>query len=286
MGNIRLNFIDSKNVYGTMNTGTVKYSNLTDSDKKMLMLMNDLKSVEQLQDHSLTKFDKNAIFRKHRHELADKEGFEWGKMFMADQNDKSGTSFELTEDYVEANPEGWTDIREDILIITDKVPGVVVGHPVADCPVVIMEDKTKGVAAVCHCSAELIDKKMPMMVADALSSKFNSKDEDITAYVSACAGDAWTYNSYPNWATDEAVWKNGIIPDEKGLYHINLRNALADQFVERKIKNVVYSPVDTITNSDYYSNSTSSPYGLNDPTKYGRNFIGAVYQEKGKARTR
>lgn len=37
---------------------------------------------------------------------------------------------------------------------------------------------------------------------------------------------------------------------------------------------------DTITNPNYYSNCAASPYGLNDPTKYGRNFSGAFYKVK------
>ena len=48
--------------------------------------------------------------------------------------------FEIDRDYVEANPNGWTDIDEDILVVTKKTPGVVIGHPVADCPVVMTAD--------------------------------------------------------------------------------------------------------------------------------------------------
>ena len=46
------------------------------------------------------------------------------------------------------------------MIITDSVPGVVIGHAVADCPVVMMVDEKRGVAAIGHCSAEMIDKKL------------------------------------------------------------------------------------------------------------------------------
>ena len=87
---------------------------------------------------------------------------------MADQLDKCGTYFNITEEYVRDNPKGWSDIREDILIVNDKVPGVVIGHPVADCPVIMMTDKNKGVAAIAHCSAELIDKKLPIFILNAL----------------------------------------------------------------------------------------------------------------------
>ena len=220
------------------------------------------------------------IFANHRRSFAEANGFDWCKMFMADQKTKDGSYFEITKDYVEANPNGWTDIDEDILIITDKVPGVVVGHPVADCPVVVMEDRSKGVTAVAHCSADLIDKKMPMMVADALKEAYNSKDEDIIAYVSACAGDSWTYDTYPSWATDKKLWDKGIIEDKNGIFHINLRKAIQEEMRERNIQNVTYNKNDTITNPEYYSNSAASPYGLNDQSKFGRNFCGAFYKVK------
>ena len=80
-------------------------------------------------------------FLERRVQMGKYFGFDGAKMFMADQVDKTGSYFEITPEYVKANPNGWTDINQDILVITDKVPGVVVGHPVADCPVVMMVDE-------------------------------------------------------------------------------------------------------------------------------------------------
>ena len=40
---------------------------------------------------------------------------------------------------------------------------------------------------------------------------------------------------YPKWATDEKVWKNCIKEKEKEFY-IDLRRAIAEQLVERKMK--------------------------------------------------
>lgn len=206
-------------------------------------------------------------------------GFDGHKMFMADQVHKSGSYFEITEDYVRENPNGWSDIPEDILIISDKVPGVVIGHAVADCPVVMMEDPIKGVAAVAHCSAEMVDKKLPMMLADALVEAYGSSDEDIITYVSACAGDSWTYDSFPKWATDKRLWEDSIYADENGIFHIDLRKAIRKQLEERHIdlRRTTFNMDDTITNPNYYSNSAASPYGLNDSCKSGRHFAGLFY---------
>lgn len=223
--------------------------------------------------------ERAKIFLERRMKVGKEYGFDGRKMFMADQLDKCGTYFEITEDYVRANPNGWSDIREDILIITDKVPGVVIGHAVADCPVVMMEDPINGVAAVAHCSAEMIDKKLPMMLADSLVAAYGSKDEDIITYISACAGDNWTYDSFPNWATDKELWKEAIYADDAGIFHIDMRKVIRKQLKDRYIDlaKVEFNMDDTITNPDYYSNSASSIYGKNDQSKAGRHFAGLFY---------
>lgn len=225
-------------------------------------------------------------FLKHRIAVGNDYGFDGHKMFMADQEHKTGTYFEITNDYVGANPNGWTDIPQDILIITEKTPGIVIGHPVADCPVVMMTDVKKGVTAIGHCSAELIDKKMPMMVADALLSAYHSRDEDIITYVSSCASDSWTYNNYPSWAKDARTWEGGIYTDDNNIFHIDLRKVIAKQLQERNISNVNFNMNDTITNENYFSNFAASPYGLNDPSKEGRNFDGIFYPEENRGKTR
>lgn len=249
-----LTFVETGNKYGTMNIGTMS--------------------------KCLTPIEKKREFMVNRMIAGEEYGFDGHKMFMADQVDKTGTYFKITADYVEANPNGWTDINEDILIITDELPGVAIGHPVADCPVIVMEDVKQGVCAMGHCSAALIDKKMPMMIADALVDAYGSSDEDISAYISACAGPTWKYDSYPKWATDENLWSNVIIEEKNGVFRIDLRKAIKKQLEERNITKSIYNLDDTITNPNYYSNYASSESGLNNKNKYGRNFAGAFYKVK------
>lgn len=270
---IKLRYVDSKNIYGTMNTGTISLSNITDNDKKMIMERNNLNGLE---DYKFTKEDKKNIFDAHWKRFAYDKGFDADKKFMADQKDKKGTFKEITNDYVEANPGGWSDIDEDILVLTDKVPGVVIGHPVADCPVVAMHDKKQNIVALAHCSADLIDKKMPMMVADTLTQSYGTNEENIDIFVGAHAGNNWTYDSYPKWAEDEKFWENCII-FENGLYKINLKKALLKQFADRKLGkcNAIMCNVDTISDSRYYSNAAQR----NDPSKYGRHFEGVFFED-------
>ena len=142
----------------------------------------------------------------------------------------------------------------------------------------MVSDSRRGVSAIGHCSCELIDKRLPMMVADALVDAYGSYDEDLHIYVSACAGDDWIYQNYPRWAEDYNFWKDCIY-EEDGIFKIDIRKALSKQFDERNIKreNIVYNPADTISDKNYYSNFASSPNGLGDKSKLGRHFAGLFY---------
>lgn len=269
-----LRMVSSQNLFGTMNTSTMKLTNITDSDKKMLMAKHNL---EKLDDYELTADDKREIFKIHRKAFGEARGFDWHKMFMADQVHKDGSYFNITQDYVESNPNGWSDISEDILLVSNKVPNVVIGHPVADCPVIMMEDMKNGVVAVGHCSAELIDKKMPMMIADALNDAYGTKDEDISVWVSACAGPNWTYDCYPRWAQDKKMWKDAII-EKDGTFKIDIRRVISKQFKERNIigSNVTFNLENTDENRHYYSNFKSRE----DEHKFGRHFEGVFWQSE------
>lgn len=164
------------------------------------------------------------------------------------------------------------------MIVTDKTPGVVIGHPVADSPVVMAWDAKQNVVAIGHCSAELVDKKMPMLVADALYNAYRSKDEDIYTNVSACAGNSWTYDKWPNWAKDEKFWDKYIVQEKDGLFHIDLKGAVEKQLQQRNIspEKIMISPVDTITDDNFYSNCAVFN---GEKHKAGRHFAGAFFQE-------
>lgn len=272
-----LNIVDVGKKYGSMSTSSISYDNLTVKDKVYLIEQYG-SNVLDLRDIALTDHIRRELFDRHRLAMAHDAGFDYRKIFMANQEKKDGSYFELTRDFVDATFDGWDfDISEDILIITDKVPGVVAGHPIADCPVVMVCDAKKNVTALAHCSAELIDKKMPMMVVDALQRAYDSKDDDLIAYISACAGDSWTYNNYPRWATDRKLW-DGAIREENGVFRIDMRSVLIKELNEAGVSMGSFSSVDTLANSDYYSNSMASVNGGNDSSKAGRNFSGAFYR--------
>lgn len=248
--------VETGNKYGNMNTNSKFYP------------------------EGMTIEERKLDFLKRRIALGKKLGFDGRYMFMADQQTKDGSYRIIDKDLVNSTDDGWKiDTKEDILIITTDTPEVVIGHPVADCPVVIMRDLKKGVTAIGHCSAEMIDMKLPMMIADAMNKAYDCNENDILATVSACAGEnSYTYDKYPDWAKDEKVWKNSIIEKEK-QYYINLRQAIKEQFDERKITKYVMSDIDTITNPNFYSHSAMC-HGQSE--KAGRNFAGAYYKKFGK----
>ncbi len=278
-----LKIIDVGNQFGTMNTSSISLSNLSGLDKFYLYAVFGV-----LVDHDskLNSEIRQIIFERHRRAMADHYGFDASKIFIADQKNKDGSSFEITREFVEANPDGlMTSIPEDILITTDKVPGVVIGHPIADCPVVMAADLRKGAVAIAHCSAELIDKKMPMMVVDALQRAYDSKDDDIVAYISACAGSDWSYDTYPRWATDRKLW-DGAITLDNDVFKIDMRKVIENELLERNIHTMEFNMDNTRTNPNYYSNSMASPNGGNDPTKSGRNFAGVFFKPKYKEKVK
>ena len=202
-----IKILESQNAFGTMNTGTVNYSNLTNDDKIRLSKKYNI-DISGLQDY-IAKMPKNMwtaekrnIFKLHRRNFAKTMGINWKHMFMADQDIEKtgcrGSVFEITRDYVKANPNGWSDIPEDLLVVRKGVPDVVIGHPVADCPVVMMVDQKQKIAIEGHCSGALIGEMLPTLMVEALESKYDSKVDDIFTYVSAHAGETWVYDSIPS----------------------------------------------------------------------------------------
>lgn len=226
------------------------------------------------------KKDRERSFNLRRKQMGDNYGFDGLKMYMASQEKHDGSYFEITEEYVNEFPFGWTNIKEDILVMSDEVEKVAIGHPVADCPLVVAFDKRQKVVAVGHCSADLTDKMLPKAIIDSLAFLYDSKTEDIVAYISSGASKkSYLYDSYPIWARDEKVWNEMIEEDESGVYHIDIKGAIKKQLLNRNIeeKNITVSEIDTVTNPDFYSNRAEF---LGEKNKKGRNFPCAFFVEE------
>jgi len=164
------------------------------------------------------------------------------------------------------------DIPCDIMLINSKLTDVALAYPVADCPVVMV--RAKDTLAIAHCSSIHIDRELPIQLVDALCKVSGANDGEISAYIGPCASTKYVYETYPAWAKNED-WKHFITETSEG-YNINLRRAIMSQLMRRGVKNVTTSPVDTITNSDYYSNYA---YKHGDESKNGRFLTGTYFEE-------
>lgn len=225
-------------------------------------------------DEGMTAEERKNDFLKRRMVLGDRLGFDGRMMFAADQVNKDGSYKIIDDELIAANPNGWADINEDILVISKDIPGVAIGHPVADCPVLVVTDALKGVTAISHCGAVMVDMKLPKFTVDALRSAYDSKVSDMYAYITASAGPNWEYDSWPSWALDNKVWKDCITKKEE-LYYIDIKKAIVKQLKEANIAGCTMNNDDTITDPRYYSNSASSKGNIK---KRGRHFAGAIYK--------
>lgn len=190
-----------------------------------------------------------------------------------------GKVVELTKEMIDSVDDLFDlDIYCDGVLLDSSNKGVVIGYPVADCPVVIAQDPILNKFVLGHCGCEYINRHLPEQLIDGLYHNTGIKDSDVKLYIGPCADFAsFTYDTYPKWATDP-IW-DGCIIEEKGLYHIDMRRAIIRQFKNRNIplENVDFNFDDTITDEKYYSNN-SAHNGKKD--KDGRFLTGAFYPDE------
>ena len=251
-----LRILNTGNKYGTMTTKTLFYEDGMSFD------------------------DRKAIFLERRKKAAKDYDYAFDPYkFYIPKQDGKGKAVEITREMVEAYEDGWDlDIEADILITTDKVPEIVVGFPVADCPVVIASDLKNGVTATAHCSAKMINNYLPIRTVKALQSMYNSKKEDIYIYIGAHAGKDWSYDRYPDFAT-ENFWKaTGAVKQVKeDDFRINMDKALLYQLPPVEYETYIINTDNTRTNPNYYSHSVYTNKGIKE--KNGMHFEGAYYQK-------
>ena len=252
-----LRILNTGNKYGTMTTKACFYEDGMSFDDRKAMFLERRKKAAQ---------DYNYAFNPY-------------KFYIPSQNGE-GKAVELTREMVESFKDGWDlDIKADILITTDKIPGVVVGFPVADCPVVIASDLKNGVTATAHCSAKMINNYLPIRTVEALQSMYDSKKEDIYIYIGAHAGKDWSYDIYPDFATEHFWEETGAVKQVKeDDFRINMDNALLYQLHPEDYETYIINTDNTRTNPNYYSNSIYN-HGKGKEEKNGMHFEGAYYQK-------
>ena len=229
----------------------------------------------------LTKNEINEQFIEVKKRAGERFNFNYKKIFQATQKLDNGEIDYPNGKYVVLNDshmqkdDYWEErIETDILIIGEKYKGVVVGNQMADCPIVIAEDRVKGVTALGHCGASYINRLLPQDIVKSLQKEFNSNIEDIYVYIGSNAKkETYIYDKYPYWATNTDLWKDNIEKiDNK--YHINLGGAIKKQLKEIGVMNIEESHINTMTDDRYYSHAE---YSKGNKEKFGQNFVGFYY---------
>lgn len=232
---------------------------------------------------NLTQEEINQKFLETRLKLGKKYDFDGKKIVQATQKSQNnsliypdGTYSNLDKVNFTQEDYWYEDLPADILLFSKETPNVVVGQQMADCPVLIAEDRRLEKVAVAHCGASYINRELPKQTIEALKKEYNSQPKNIHVYIGSCAKkETYGYETYPNWATNHSVWEN-FIQKKEGKYHIDLVGAIKRQLEQINVEHIKVSAIDTISNPNYASN-----YGrLHDnPSKMGQNFVGCFYKE-------
>lgn len=230
---------------------------------------------------NLTKSEITKQFNEVKKRAGEHFGFDDKKVIQATQKYKDcnfdypdGKYVVLNETHMQKKDYWKERIEADILILEEKYKGVVIGNQMADCPIVIAEDRKKRVTALAHCGASYIDRLLPQDIIKALRKEYNSNLEDIYVYIGSSAKkDTYIYDKYPYWAINKKLWKDNL-EVINGNYHIDMNGAIIKQLKELGIKNIEESPINTMIDDRYYSHAESSK-GNKD--KLGQNFVGFYY---------
>lgn len=233
-------------------------------------------------EEGITDEEINKKFLNVRLNLGKKYGFDGRKIFQAKQktetnniNYPDGKYHVITDKDINNEDLWFVELPADILIISKDYKNIVVGNQMADCPILIVEDRKLGVTALSHCGAPYINRKLPYQTIEALIKEFNSKPENIYVYIGSCAKkESYIYDKYPMWATSDEVWNNFIIK-EKEDYHIDMVGAMIKQIKEIGVNNIIVSNEDTISNEKHYSHNALSKGNI---SKKGQNFVGFFYK--------
>lgn len=229
--------------------------------------------------------DRKQKLIKVKENIGKKYGFEGKYIFQPQQkevekqeNYPDGKYIKITQANLNQEDGWFQHLPCDILVMDTKTPNVVIGHRMADCPIIIVEDAKNHVTAVSHCGASQINRLVPKLTIFALQKETNCTAKNIKVYISSCIKrENYQYDKYPNWATNKKVWEKAI-QKEQDIYYIDLPKAIQMQLEEIGIlkENITINPTDTYRDENYYSHVEE----VKNPTcEIGQNFVGCLYQK-------
>ncbi len=219
--------------------------------------------------------------KEARLKLGKKYNFDGLKMFQVTQKMEDSDVYPdnktviIDESYMTKEDYFKEKILADILIINEKYKGIVLSHRMADCPVLILEDRKKGYTGIVHCGIYHINRGLPKAFIEQMIKCCNSDTNDLYLYIgSHIKKESYIYDSYPKIATNQEIWKDAIIKEEDG-YHINLMKAILNQIECFNLKEINISSIDTATTKNYASHYA---FHHGNKAKIGQNIVGFYYK--------
>lgn len=219
--------------------------------------------------------------KKSRIKLGKRYGFSGLKMFQVKQKMEDNDNYpdnkwvEIDESYMTKEDYFQEEIEADILAITDKYKKIALSHRMADCPVLIVEDRKQGVSAIAHCGFYHINRGVPKALIKTMIQEFKSQEQDLYLYIgSHIHKENYIYDKYPEKATNKEIWYNAI-EEKDGLYYIDLEKAIRNQLSDFKLGEIKVSPINTATDDNYASHREAT---LGNKNKLGQNIVGFYYK--------
>ncbi len=186
----------------------------------------------------------------------------------------------------------------DIVLLKENNPGIVIGYPVSDEPVVIIEDQEHGITALAHCSLNGISKRLPLYAINALQMEADSNVHNLKVYISSnLKKKNRNYILKPKTIKENPeVWKgcvNKIAKDDNPntkkvvkmikvlqdalIYKVDAETAIINMLIKKGVSlhNIVVSATDTLENPMYFSSRKASFY--NEKALDGKFLVGAYY---------
>jgi len=219
--------------------------------------------------------------KEARLKLGKKYNFDGLKMFQVTQKMSDSNIYPdnktiiIDESYMKKEDYFIEKILADILIISNKYKKIALSHRMADCPVLILEDRKKGFTAIAHCGIYHINRGLPKALIESMINNCNSNPKDLYLYIgSYIHKESYIYDTYPKIATNKTIWKDAIEEQEDG-YHIDLLKAIKNQISIFDLGKIIISDINTATTKNY-----ASHYAANhgDSSKLGQNIVGFYYK--------
>lgn len=215
-----------------------------------------------------------------RIKLGKKYNFSGLKMFQATQKMEDNSTYPdnkwvmIDESNMKKEDFFKEEICADILIISKKHKKVALAHRMADCPVLIAEDRKLGITAIAHCGIYHINRELPKYLIEALKEN-NSQEENIYLYIgSHIKKDNYIYDTYPIKATNKKVWEDAITKENE-VYKIDLEKAILNQLKNYNLAEIKISDINTATDKRYASHY-EAVHGKKE--KLGQNIVGFYYK--------